>query len=71
MRFAYITLVLLVSLFAVVENDNGQASTSNGSQMNNQPKSIWDSIWTWLNGIFKFFCSMGTLIDIFYKPKGT
>nr|CAH8860250.1 unnamed protein product [Trichobilharzia regenti] len=63
MRFAYITLVLLVSLFAVAKNVNGE---QNGAV---QQKTLLQSFWDWLSGILKFLCSLSSFVDIFVQKS--
>nr|CAH8860253.1 unnamed protein product [Trichobilharzia regenti] len=45
MRFAYITLVLLVSLFAVAKNVNGEQNGNSAVQQ----KTLLQSFWDWLS----------------------
>nr|CAH8860247.1 unnamed protein product [Trichobilharzia regenti] len=65
MRFAYITLVLLVSLFAVAKNVNGEQNGNSAVQQ----KTLLQSFWDWLSGILKFLCSLSSFVDIFVQKS--
>nr|CAH8860259.1 unnamed protein product [Trichobilharzia regenti] len=66
MRFAYIAIVILVSLFALVEKSDGQAQTPVPEN-----QSVRNSIWDWIRKVFAFICSLNNFIDIFIPKKST